>query len=95
MRGGTVVVVGVYPAPPRADMIAVQDRELELLGSLMYTWADFVEAARLIDERLVNLALLQTHHVPFGRWADGYRILADVSAGALKVLVDVADATGA
>lgn len=94
-RGGTVVVVGVYPMPPRADMIAVQDRELALLGSLMYTWADFVEAGRLIDERLVNLAPLQTHHVPFGRWADGYRLLTDISAGALKVLVDVADARGA
>ena len=95
VRGGTVVVVGVYPTPPRADMIAVQDHELALLGSLMYTWADFVEAARLIDERLVTLAPLQTHHVPFGRWADGYRMLADVSAGALKVLVDIADARGA
>jgi L-iditol 2-dehydrogenase len=88
-RGGTVVIVGVYPAPPRADMIAVQDRELELRGSLMYTWTDFIEAARLIDERRVNLPQLQTHHLPFDRWAEGYRLLADASAGALKVLVDV------
>ena len=94
-RGGTVVVVGVYPAPPRAAMVAVQDRELELRGSLMYTRADFVEAVRLIDERLVDLAPLQTHHVPFERWADGYRTLADVSAGALKVLVDVNEAARA
>lgn len=91
-RGGTVVIVGVYPAPPRANVLAVQDGELEIEGSLMYTWADFNEAARLIDDRRLTLAPLQTHHVAFDRWADGYQLLTDASAGAVKVLVDVGEA---
>jgi L-iditol 2-dehydrogenase len=88
-RGGCLVVVAVYAEPPRADMVAVQDHELDVHGSLMYTWDDFREAGRLIDDKLVCLAPLQTHHVPFERWADGYQLLDDPSAGAMKVLVDV------
>lgn len=88
-RGGTVVVVAVYAEPPRTDMIAVQDHELNVFGSLMYTWHDFREAALLIDEGLVCLGPLQTHHVPFERWSDGYALIDDPAAGAMKVLVDL------
>jgi L-iditol 2-dehydrogenase len=89
-RGGVVVIVGVYPGPPRADMVAVQDHELNVFGSLMYTWDDFREAGRLIDDGRVRLGPLQSHHVPFEHWADGYRLIDDPDAGAMKVLVDVA-----
>ncbi|MGD8683706.1 MAG: zinc-binding dehydrogenase, partial [Chloroflexota bacterium] len=88
-RGCTVVVVAVYAEPPRTDMITVQDRELNVHGSLMYTWADFHEAARLIDEGSLPLGALQTHHVPFDRFADGYALIDDPAAGAMKVLVDI------
>jgi L-iditol 2-dehydrogenase len=88
-RGGCLVVVAVYAEPPRVDMVMVQDHELDVHGSLMYTWQDFREAARLIDEGRVRLAPLQTHHVPIERWADGYRLIDDPAAGAMKVLVDV------
>lgn len=89
-RGGSVVIVGVYASLPRADMVAVQDHELDVFGSLMYTWDDFREAGRLIDGGQVTLRPIQSHHVPFGRWADGYRLIDDPDAGAMKVLVDVA-----
>jgi L-iditol 2-dehydrogenase len=88
-RGCSVVVVAVYAEPPRTDMIAVQDRELDVHGSLMYTWADFREAARLIDEGTLPLDALLTHHVPFDSFADGYAIIDDPAAGAMKVLVDI------
>ena len=88
-RGCTVIVVAVYAEPPRTDMIAIQDRELNVHGSLMYTWADFREAARLIDEGSLPLGALQTHHVPFDRFADGYALIDDPAASAMKVLVDV------
>lgn len=88
-RGGVVVVVAVYAEPPRTDMIAVQDHELNVFGSLMYTWDDFREAALLIDEGLVRLGPLQTHHVDFDHWIDGYKLIDDPAAGAMKVLVDI------
>jgi L-iditol 2-dehydrogenase len=88
-RGGSLVVVAVYPEPPRVDVVAIQDHELDVHGSLMYTWEDFRGAARLIEAKLIRLAPLQTHHVPFERWAHGYQLLDDPTADTMKVLVDV------
>lgn len=92
-RGGSVVVVAVYAEPPRTDMVAVQDHELNIFGSLMYTWDDFRRAARIIDEGLLRLRPLQTNHVPFDGWEQGYALIDDPESGAMKVLVDVAPAT--
>ena len=89
-RGGAVVVVAVYAEPPRTDMVAVQDHELNVYGSLMYTWDDFREAALLVDEGLICLRPLQTHHVSFEDWANGYGLIDDPAAGAMKVIVDIA-----
>jgi L-iditol 2-dehydrogenase len=88
-RGGHMVVMGVYGSPPEVEMVLVQDKEIIMNGSLMYTWEDYGDAVTLIDEHRVNLGILQTHHVPFTKWIDGYRLLTDNSAGVLKVLVDV------
>ena len=43
----------------------------------------------LIDEGLVDLGPLQSHHVDFEHWADGYALIDDPAAGAMKVLVDI------
>jgi threonine dehydrogenase-like Zn-dependent dehydrogenase len=89
-RGGAVVVVAVYAEPPRTDMVAVQDHELNVYGSLMYTWDDFREAALLVAEGLMCLQPLQTHHVSFEDWAHGYGLIDDPASGAMKVIVDMA-----
>ncbi len=88
-RGGQVIVMGVYGSPPRIEMILVQDKEIIMKGSLMYTWDDYRDAVTLIDEHRVNLGILQTHHLPFMKWIDGYRLLTDNSVRVLKVLVDL------
>ncbi len=47
-KGGTLIVVGVFPSEVPVNLGLVQDRELKLLGSLMYRMDDFVEARDLI-----------------------------------------------
>jgi L-iditol 2-dehydrogenase len=47
-KGGQVVVVGVFGEEVPVPMGLVQDREIELLGTLMYVRADFEEARDLI-----------------------------------------------
>jgi len=88
-RGGYVIAVGVYESPIRAEMVLVQDKELNVLGSLMYTWDDYLKAVALISEGRVNMRLLQTHHFKFDRWKDGYKLLEDKPDEALKVLIDM------
>jgi L-iditol 2-dehydrogenase len=88
-RGGYVIVVGVYEKAPKTEMILVQDKELNIVGSLMYTWSDFLEAVDLIKKENVNLAILQTQHFPFDHWQEAYDILLEKPDQAVKVLIDM------
>lgn len=88
-RGGYVIAVGVYETAIKAEMILVQDKELNLIGSLMYTWSDYLEAIDLLAAGRVNLKILQTHHFKFDRWLDGYKVLEERPDEALKVLIDL------
>jgi len=49
-------VVGVFGDKPVVDMGTVQDRELRLVGTLMYQQPDWVKAISLIDQGKVDLA---------------------------------------
>ena len=51
-RGSTVVVAGVFPGPTPVPLELIQDGELDVRGTLMYTGADFEEALWLIGEGL-------------------------------------------
>jgi len=88
-RGGCVVVPGVYSGDPAVRMIKVQDCELNVLGSLMYTWQDYYKSVELVEKGKVRLAELQTHFMPFSKWLDGYNLLKDPASGALKIIIDL------
>lgn len=92
-RGGYVIVPGVYSGYPQVNMIYVQDGELHVNGSLMYTWDDYYEAVTLVECEGVRLSELQTHVLPFCEWIKGYELLLDAQSGALKVLIDMDDAS--
>lgn len=88
-KGSTIVVVGVFAKKPPVDVGLIQDRELNLVGSLMYQREDFEVAVRLLSEGRVLLKPLITHHVPFARYLDAYENVV-TGSDALKVMIDVA-----
>jgi L-iditol 2-dehydrogenase len=47
-RGGKMLIVGVFPADVRVEIGLLQDREIDLLGSLMYQKRDFRAAMDLV-----------------------------------------------
>lgn len=47
-KGATLVLGGVFPEEVSVNLSIVQDRELELVGTLMYRMDDFLEARDLI-----------------------------------------------
>jgi len=49
-KGGKIIVVGVFGEDSKVQMALVQDRELELIGSLMYIRRDFTEAIQMLNE---------------------------------------------
>lgn len=88
-RRGLVVVCGVFAKPPVIDMTKVQDQELTIRGSLMYSWSDFSKAVELVAQGQIDLTPIQTHHVAFEKIIEAYDLLAQKDTKAIKVFVDV------
>ena len=88
-RGSTVVVVGVFPGPVPVPLDLVQDGELDLTGTLMYTSADFERALLILGRGRMDAGALVTHTVSLEDLAQGYGLLVEPGKLTLKVMVDV------
>ncbi|HDP79361.1 MAG TPA: alcohol dehydrogenase [Spirochaetes bacterium] len=88
-KGSDIIVVGVFGDKPRVDMGLVQDRELRLIGTLMYQKADYLAAVDLILKDSVSLSPLITRHFPFNEYDDAYRFIETQKDRSLKVMIDI------
>ena len=88
-KGGTIVVVGVFGEKPRVAMGLIQDRELTLVGTLMYRYQDYERAVERMSSGDVVTSPLESAHVPFDRYADAYRFIDEHREECMKVFVDV------
>lgn len=89
-KGGTLVVVGVFGERPRVDLGLVQDRELNLRGTLMYQRKDYLRAVELLRTRQVSVAPLMSAHFPLHEYPRAYQYLEQEHDRAMKVFIDVA-----
>ncbi len=90
--GGTVVVVGVYPGRIDVDFMTLFSREARLVPSIGYCR---VEGAREMEEAAAMLAddseiaqTLITHRFPLEDAAEAFRVAADKTSGAIRVVVE-------
>ncbi len=88
-KGTDIVVVGVFGDRPSVDMGLVQDRELRLIGTLMYREPDWRDAIALAAAGKVNLEQLITDRFPFERYLDAYHLIEANRDKAMKVMVTV------
>ena len=88
-KGTRIVVVGVFEESPRVELALVQDRELELVGTLMYRRDDFEEAVRLIAEGHVQVLGLITHRFPLAGLKESYEMIERERAAAVRVMISV------
>ncbi len=88
-KGGVIVVVGVFGEQPRLNLALVQDRELSLVGTLMYKHEDYVQAVEWIRSGQVITGPLVTTHFSFEHYADAYRFIDDQRDKALKIMIDL------
>lgn len=87
-KGTRIVLAGVFEEEVPLNLGLVQDRELELVGTLMYAGDDFPTAIRLAESGQVRVEPLITHRFPLSRAAEAFAA-ADDRERALKVLVEV------
>ena len=88
-KGGQIVVVGVFKQKPPMDMAVVGDRELSLIGTLMYKHADYEKAAELISSKLVLTTPIVSKHFAFKQYADAYKFIDEQCDKTMKVIIDL------
>jgi L-iditol 2-dehydrogenase len=90
-KGTDIVVVGVFGDKPQVDMGTVQDRELRLIGTLMYQEPDWRKAIELIGSGAVKLKPLVTNHFAFADYKKAYEYIDANRERAMKVMIVVSE----
>jgi L-iditol 2-dehydrogenase len=88
-KGTDIIVVGVFGDKPTVDLGTVQDRELRLVGTLMYREPDWRRAIELIGRGKVKLGPLITDHFPFAEYKKAYEHIEAHRDRAVKVMIVV------
>ena len=88
-RGTKIIIVGVPTEKICVDLSLVQDGEISLEGSLMYTHDDFLTALELIREGKIEISPLITHRFRFEEIEDAFNLaVASENAGKrLKIMI--------
>jgi L-iditol 2-dehydrogenase len=88
-KGTTIVIVGVFGRKPQVDIGLVQDRELSLVGTLMYQKADYDRAVELAASGSLHLDALITHRFSFGQYLEAYHAIEASQGQYLKVMIEL------
>ena len=88
-KGRRIVVAGVWGSQPAVNMGLIQDRELELVGTLMYTHDDFLAARDLIAAGRIQVKPLITARYPLAEAAQAFTAASSNPETTLKVLIIV------
>jgi L-iditol 2-dehydrogenase len=88
-KGSTIVVVGVFGKKPVTDLGLAQDRELSLVGTLMYRAEDYEEAIRLADSGVMSLKKLVTGRFPLESYLQAYQSIEKAGEKAMKVMIEL------
>ena len=88
-KGSTIVVVGVFGKKPVVDLGLVQDRELSLVGTLMYQKVDYERAIALIGGGKLILGPMITHRFHFPDYLAAYEAIEASHGEYMKVMIDL------
>jgi L-iditol 2-dehydrogenase len=88
-KGSTIVVVGVFGKKPIVDLGLVQDRELSLIGTLMYLKRDYERAIQLVAGGKLCLDQMVTHRFDFKNYLEAYEAIESSGGQYIKVMIDL------
>ena len=88
-KGSTIVVVGVFGKKPLVDLGLVQDRELNLVGTLMYQKKDYVRAIELVANGKLCLESMVTHRFAFQDYLKAYETIEASGGNYMKVMIEL------
>ena len=88
-KGTTIVVVGVFGKVPEVDLGLVQDRELSLVGTLMYQKRDYERAIELVAGGKLCLDQMITQRFPFKDYLEAYEMIEASGGQYMKVMIEL------
>ncbi len=88
-KGTDIVVVGVFGEKPCVDIGLVQDKELRMIGTLMYKADDYRKAIELIQSKKIKLDPLITQHFSFKEYPKAFAFIEENQDKIMKVLIDL------
>lgn len=88
-KGTEIIVVGVFGDKAAIDLGLVQDRELRLIGTLMYQEKDYIKAIELIEQGKIHLKPLITNHFAFKDYLKAYEFIEEKKDQVMKVIINV------
>jgi len=88
-KGTDIVVVGVFGNKPCLDIGLVQDKELRLIGTLMYKSEDYSTAIELIHSGKISLDPLISKHFPFEDYPKAFEFIKGNMDKTMKVVIDL------
>jgi L-iditol 2-dehydrogenase len=88
-KGSTIIVVGVFGQKPLVDLGLVQDRELSLVGTLMYQKKDYERAIELVAAGKIHLDQMITHRFAFKDYLKAYETIENSGGCYMKVMIDL------
>lgn len=86
-KGIRIVILGVVDEDVLLPVSLIQDRELELVGDLMFTRKDFLKAQEWITCGKVNVRPLQTKIFPLSEVREAFEYMMNHKQEALKVFL--------
>jgi len=88
-KGSDIVVAGVFGDMATVNMGLVQDKELSLIGTLMYVKEDWLDAIKFVNEGTIAVEPLMSKHFPLAELGAAFKYIEQNKDTALKVLIDV------
>lgn len=90
-KGHDIVVVGVFGNRPEINMSLVQDKELRLIGSLMYVEKDYDRTIDLMNRGMIHTKPLISKTFELADYAKAFRYIEEHKDSSLKVLIQVSE----
>ena len=84
-----IIVVGVFGDKATVDLGLVQDRELRLIGTLMYQEKDYIKAIELIEQGKIQLKPLITNYFAFKDYLKAYEFIEEKKDQVMKVIINI------
>ena len=88
-KGGTIVIVGVYGYSPEVNLGLIQDREINILGTLMYVEKDFRDTINYMAAGKINTRPLISKIFPFEDYQKAFEYIENNKDESIKILLEI------